>query len=145
MIRLPRLIRSILLVAAVFVAAAPAGAFQQSLQERVSAELGRAHPGARFGLVVADEDGRELIAINPDSRFIPASNTKMFTTAAAFASMAGLDRPDTAGGASVRLEAGGSGAPDVILAGAGDARLSSSPDCVAATTACSPTSAGARG
>ena len=58
-----------------------------------------------------DGDGRELIAINPDSRFIPASNTKMLTTAAAFANLAGLDQPDAAGGAAVRLDRGGGGLP----------------------------------
>ena len=76
----------------------------QTLQQRVEARLREAGPGTRFGLVVATEDGRELVAIAPDARFIPASNTKMFTTAAAFATLPGLDRPDAAGGAAVRLE-----------------------------------------
>ena len=79
------------------------------LQQRVEARLKEAGPGTRFGLVVATEDGRELVAIAPDSRFIPASNTKMFTTAAAFATLSGLDAPDAEGGAAVRLEAGGAG------------------------------------
>jgi serine-type D-Ala-D-Ala carboxypeptidase/endopeptidase (penicillin-binding protein 4) len=105
--------------------AAPARAYQPELQQRVAAELAEAPAGARFGLVVAAEDGRELIAINPDGRFIPASNTKLLTTAAAFATMPGLDRPDEAGGAEVRLAG-----RDVILTGRGDARLSSAPDCV---------------
>jgi serine-type D-Ala-D-Ala carboxypeptidase/endopeptidase (penicillin-binding protein 4) len=76
--------------------------------------------------VVTDEAGREIVAINPDDRFIPASNTKMFTTAAAFAILAGLDQPDASGGTAVRLEDG-----DVILEGHGDARLSSAADCIA--------------
>jgi D-alanyl-D-alanine carboxypeptidase/D-alanyl-D-alanine-endopeptidase (penicillin-binding protein 4) len=84
--------------------------------------------------VVATQDGRELIAIAPDARFMPASNTKMFTTAAVFASSAGdLDRlrqPDAAGGASVRLERQGRRLPVVVLTGRGDARLSSAADCV---------------
>ncbi|HYG49112.1 MAG TPA: D-alanyl-D-alanine carboxypeptidase/D-alanyl-D-alanine-endopeptidase [Allosphingosinicella sp.] len=101
-----------------------------ALQQRVEAKFKEAGPGTRFGLVVAGEDGRELIAIAPDSRFVPASNTKMFTTAAAFATLPGLDSPDLAGGAAVRLEPGRRGVPDVILEGRGDARLSSSPDCV---------------
>lgn len=110
-------------------AASPAYALQGPLRQRVDAALASAPAGTRFGLVVTTEDGRELIAINPDSRFIPASNTKMLTTAAAFASLPGLDRPDAAGGAAVRLDWGGRRVPDVILTGHGDARLSSAPDC----------------
>lgn len=114
--------------------AAPLGAQEapahSALQQRVEARLAEAGPGTRFGLVAAAEDGTELVAIAPDSRFIPASNTKMFTTAAAFFALTGLDRPDAEGGASVRLEAWSRGAPDVVLEGHGDARLSSAADCV---------------
>jgi len=129
MMRWHHLVRTLLLIVAIAVDA-PAQAWQQTLQERVAAELGLAAPGTRFGLVVATEDGRELIAVNPDGRFIPASNTKLLTTAAALATLPELDRPDAAGGASVRLDRGGSGAPDVTLTGRGDARLSSAADCV---------------
>ena len=104
---------------------------QQTLQQRVEAKLSEVGPGPRFGLVVTTADGRELVAIAPDQRFIPASNTKMFSTAVAFASLSGLDRPDASGGAAVQLQMNGRGAPDVILSGNGDARLSSAPDCVA--------------
>ena len=114
-------------------AAIPVGAQQatrpQALQQAVEARLREAGPGIRFGLVVATEEGRELVAIAPDQRFIPASNTKLFTTAAAFATLTGLDRPDDAGGTAVRLERRAGTAPDVVLAGRGDARLSSAPDC----------------
>jgi len=103
---------------------------QTRLQQRVEAALAAVPPGARFGLLVTTEDGRELVAVNPDNRFMPASNTKMLTTAAAFANLAGLDQPDTAGGAAVRLDWGGRRVPDVVLIGHGDARLSSAPDCV---------------
>ena len=47
--------------------------------------LATAPAGTRIGLLVVDEEGREVIAIRPDDRFIPASNTKLFTTAAAYA------------------------------------------------------------
>jgi D-alanyl-D-alanine carboxypeptidase/D-alanyl-D-alanine-endopeptidase (penicillin-binding protein 4) len=53
----------------------------------------------------------------------------MFTTAAAFATLARLDQPDAAGGASVALETERGQAPNVVLEGFGDARLSSAPDC----------------
>jgi serine-type D-Ala-D-Ala carboxypeptidase/endopeptidase (penicillin-binding protein 4) len=119
------------LIALTIGAASPAHALQGPLQQRVEAALATAPAGTRFGLVVTTEDGRELIAVNPANRFIPASNTKMLTTAAAFASLAGLDRPDEAGGAAVRLDWGGRRIPDVILTGHGDARLSSAPDCAA--------------
>jgi D-alanyl-D-alanine carboxypeptidase/D-alanyl-D-alanine-endopeptidase (penicillin-binding protein 4) len=101
----------------------------QALQQRVEARLREAGPGIRFGLVVSTEDGREIVAIAPDQRFIPASNTKLFTTAAAFATLTGLDQPDAAGGTAVRLERRAGAAPDVVLEGRGDARLSSAADC----------------
>jgi D-alanyl-D-alanine carboxypeptidase/D-alanyl-D-alanine-endopeptidase (penicillin-binding protein 4) len=119
----------ILALAPVSPTAAQEGLQQQALRQRVESRLREAGPGTRFGLVVATRDGRELVAIAPDARFIPASNTKMFTTAAAFATLAGLDRPDAAGGAAVRLEIAGRRVPDVVLEGHGDARLSSAPDC----------------
>lgn len=104
------------------VTATPAAA--QSLQQQVEAKLAEAATGTRFGLVVTDAEGREIVAVNPDGRFMPASNTKIFTTAAAYAALAGIDRPDAAGGAAVRLEG-----EDVVLEGNGDARMSSADDC----------------
>src|ERR1044072_1251224 len=97
--------------------ASPPAFAQGSLQRRVEAALAGAPAGTRFGLVVMAEDGRELVAINADNRFIPASNTKRLPTAAASANLPALDRPDAAGGASVRLDRGGGGVPDVVLTG----------------------------
>ena len=106
-------------------AATPLAAQQATpIQSRVEIELGKAAPGTRFGLVVTDAQGREIVAVNPDQRFIPASNTKIITTAAALSTLTGFDRPDMAGGASVRIEE-----RDVVLTGHGDARLSSAADC----------------
>lgn len=107
------------------IAAAPAG-----LEREIAAELAAAHPGARFGLVVVGEDGREIVTLLPDQRFVPASNTKLLTTAALFDSGIDVDGPDLAGGASVRLEPRAGRAPDVVLTGRGDPRLSSARDCV---------------
>jgi serine-type D-Ala-D-Ala carboxypeptidase/endopeptidase (penicillin-binding protein 4) len=104
--------------------AAPVQA-KDMLEDRVAAKLAETGPGTRYGLVVTTMDGREIVAIRPTDRFIPASNTKMFTTAAAFDTLKGLDQPDTSGGAQVRLEG-----RNVVLVGRGDARLSSKPDCL---------------
>lgn len=103
---------------------------QETLQQRVEARLAEAGPGTRFGMVVATADGAELVAIAPEQRFIPASNAKMFTTAAAFATLGDIEAPDTSGGTSVRLDRENGRAPDVVLTGHGDARLSSAPGCV---------------
>lgn len=111
-------------VFALLVFVATPAAAQDSLQSRVEAKLGEAGPGVRYGLVVAGEDGKEIVAVNPEGRFIPASNTKMFTTAAAFATLPGIDQPDATGGASVRIDG-----HDVLLEGHGDARMSSARDC----------------
>ncbi|MFL9840866.1 D-alanyl-D-alanine carboxypeptidase/D-alanyl-D-alanine-endopeptidase [Sphingomonas sp. ST-64] len=96
-----------------------------TLDARVAAELGKAATGTRFGLVVADAQGREIVAVNADQRFIPASNTKIVTTAAAWSAMPGIGNHDDTGGAAVRVDG-----RDLILTGRGDARLSSAPDCV---------------
>ncbi|MDQ1155919.1 D-alanyl-D-alanine carboxypeptidase/D-alanyl-D-alanine-endopeptidase (penicillin-binding protein 4) [Sphingomonas sp. SORGH_AS 950] len=104
-------------------AGAPVGA---PLPPAAIEALAKAPPGTRIGLVVVDAEGREIVALRPDERFIPASNTKLFTTAAAFATL-DVASPDIRSGATVRLE--GQGTPTVILAGHGDARLSSAPGC----------------
>jgi D-alanyl-D-alanine carboxypeptidase/D-alanyl-D-alanine-endopeptidase (penicillin-binding protein 4) len=111
-----------LLLATVLIAA-PAAA-QDSLRRDVDAALATAPAGTRFGLLVVDEGGREVIAIDADKRFIPASNTKMFTTATAYATLGDLTRPDAAAGTRVRLEQG-----DVVLEGRGDAHMSGAADC----------------
>jgi len=90
----------------------------------VEGALASAGPGTRIGLVVADDEGREIVAVRPDERFVPASNTKMFTTAAAFA-LLDTSATDGGAGATVRLEG-----RDVIIAGYGDARLSSAAECI---------------
>lgn len=87
--------------------------------------------GVRWGVVVMTLDGREVFSLRPDERFIPASNTKVFTTAAAFHYLSGLDVPDPAGGTSLWLEPRGAGeAPDLVIVGAGDPGLQDTPTCV---------------
>ena len=113
-----------LLAAALALAPLPAAA--QSAPDAMAAILAEAGPGTRWGVVVADAEGREIVAINPEGRFMPASNTKLYTTAAALWAEARGEGPKLEeSGATVRLEHG-----DVILTGRGDARLSGAPTCV---------------
>ncbi|UVO54615.1 D-alanyl-D-alanine carboxypeptidase/D-alanyl-D-alanine-endopeptidase [Sphingomonas sp. SUN039] len=114
--------------AAFALVAAPLHAAPTTLQQQVEARLAEMGPGTRFGLVVADAGGRELVAIAPTDRFIPASNTKMFTVAAALATLTDIDKPDTVGGTSVRIDKTAQGI-EVVLTGRGDARMSAKPDC----------------
>jgi serine-type D-Ala-D-Ala carboxypeptidase/endopeptidase (penicillin-binding protein 4) len=89
--------------------------------------------GTRFGLVVMTMDGRELVSIRPDERFLPASNTKLFTVAAAFHRLGDVSVPDPAAGASVQVVERGdppsSLPPNVNLVGGGDAMLIDADDC----------------
>lgn len=80
--------------------------------------------GSTIGILVVDDQGREIVSISADHRFVPASNTKVFTTAAAFALLPELNTSDFASSATVALENG-----SVILKGRGDARMSSAADC----------------
>ena len=97
-----------------------------------AAILAEAGPGTRWGLVVVDEAGREVVSIDPDDRFIPASNTKIFTTAATMWAMHRGELPEAGnGGARVRLEpAVRARSQNVVLEGRGDARMSAARDCV---------------
>ena len=128
--------------AALLILASPAlaqEAVPQTLQQKVEAVLATAPAGTRFGLLVTGSDGREIVAIDPDRRFIPASNTKLFTTAGALALLAPKEataKPGTEGfgnyapGALIGLVSRRNGAPDVVLYGRGDARMSGAPaDC----------------
>lgn len=85
--------------------------------------------GTRWGLVVMTLDGQEVAAIRPDERFLPASNTKLFTAAAAFHRLGDMTRSDPAMGASLRLITGEGELPVLFLVGAGDAMLLDAPDC----------------
>ncbi|VWX51333.1 D-alanyl-D-alanine carboxypeptidase/D-alanyl-D-alanine-endopeptidase [Novosphingobium sp. 9U] len=111
----------------------PSPARADPLSEGVAAILAEAGPGTRWGMVVADEGGRELIALDPEGRYLPASNTKVLTTAAAAWALSGeapVRLPASARGTSVRLDkASDDQPPDVVLVGHGDAQMSSAPDC----------------
>jgi D-alanyl-D-alanine carboxypeptidase/D-alanyl-D-alanine-endopeptidase (penicillin-binding protein 4) len=85
--------------------------------------------GTRWGLIVTTLDGRELVSINPDERFLPASNTKLFTVAAAFHRLGDLTQPDPSRGTSLRLITAEGELPTLFLVGAGDPTLIDAPDC----------------
>ena len=107
-------------------ALAPAPTLAQASADPVTPVLAEAGPGTRWGVVVADEGGREIVAINPEGRFMPASNTKLYTTAAALWAEARGEGPKLEeSGATVRFDG-----RHVLLIGRGDGRLSAKPDCV---------------
>ncbi|WP_326914635.1 D-alanyl-D-alanine carboxypeptidase/D-alanyl-D-alanine endopeptidase [Sphingopyxis chilensis] len=93
----------------------------------VEQKLAEGPAGSRIGMLVATLDGEVLVSIAPDQRFIPASNTKMFTTAIAYTELPLLQR--TAKGTGVQLETVADGEVDVVLHGRGDAMLSSADNC----------------
>jgi len=106
-------------------------ACQSPLTQDVTAALENPdHTGIRWGLVVAEKDGSELLAFRADDRFTPASNTKIITTMASYHHLAELSAPALNPGTQVYLEpAADGGAPNLVLYGAGDAMLSDGPDC----------------
>ncbi|MBB3035425.1 D-alanyl-D-alanine carboxypeptidase/D-alanyl-D-alanine-endopeptidase [Alteriqipengyuania lutimaris] len=95
--------------------------------EIVAEILSAAPEGTRYGLVVQKREGGEILAIAADERFIPASNTKIYTTLAAYRQLAALQR--AAEGTGVRIEPAPDGAVDVVLEGRGEATVSSARDC----------------
>ncbi len=105
---------------------------KDGLQQQIEAVLAQAGPGTRWGVVVTDGDGKEIVSIDPEGRYMPASNTKLFITAAAFWKLGirSLEEVDQAGRASAFVIKRGKRPPDIVLIGRGDARLSSAPDCV---------------
>lgn len=87
--------------------------------------------GVRWGAVVASLDGQEILSLRGDERFIPASNTKLFTSAAAFHYLADQELNTPGEGTSVWTAASEAEvAPLIILRGAGDTSLADGPDCV---------------
>jgi D-alanyl-D-alanine carboxypeptidase/D-alanyl-D-alanine-endopeptidase (penicillin-binding protein 4) len=101
-----------------------------TLAERID-ELFAASPAARgafWGVQAVDlASGTTLYAMNPDRFFVPASNTKLFTTAMALTRLG----PDftflTRVLATVPPDAGGRIAGDLRLIGGGDPNLSARP------------------
>ncbi|MEM9570101.1 MAG: D-alanyl-D-alanine carboxypeptidase/D-alanyl-D-alanine-endopeptidase [Pseudomonadota bacterium] len=108
-------------------------ACQTPLQSRLDAALANPEQtGIRWGLVVADMGGTELIAMRADDRFTPASNTKIVTTMATYHLLSTLEQNRFNPGTRVYLEPTIVDAPpNLVLHGGGDAMLSDAPDCEA--------------
>lgn len=109
-----------------FAAPVKKAAHKKSLAEEIKVilsqpQLARAHWGID---VVELESGRALYSLNADQLFLPASNAKLFTTAAALA-LAGPDYSfsttvETAG----RIDSSGRLLGDLVIVGRGDPNIS---------------------
>ncbi|MBS1101663.1 D-alanyl-D-alanine carboxypeptidase/D-alanyl-D-alanine-endopeptidase [Gluconobacter sp. Dm-62] len=137
--RLPRLFRKLLSCAAAglpialsacAVQSAPPPLSPHALAKRLSPILQTSQKqGVRWGIVIATQDGKILFSRNANGRFVPASNTKLFTTAAAMAEFAELDHAAAEHPTTLLLAPRRHGAPDLILRGSGDAVLSDDAAC----------------
>lgn len=83
--------------------------------------------GLRYGISVTDLDGNVLLAYRADERFVPASNVKLFVTAAALAAEAELSALDS--GLQVVWETAEHGPPTLALVGRGDPTIGFGTDC----------------
>lgn len=87
--------------------------------------------GVRLGLMVATLSGEVIEADRAQERFIPASNTKLFTAAAAFHLMPELTEPDPGLDTVLLLLPGEEGSPpSLVLRGGGDPGLADRADCL---------------
>jgi D-alanyl-D-alanine carboxypeptidase/D-alanyl-D-alanine-endopeptidase (penicillin-binding protein 4) len=98
----------------------------ERFRERTEAALAAAGPDkGAWGLMVSDAaTGEVLYARNADGYFMPASNTKLFTTALALATLGPDYRVRTTVSSNGTLDAGGVLSGDLVLVGRGDANLS---------------------
>lgn len=96
-----------------------------------SAVIERQVEGVRLGVMIATLSGEVIEADRAQERFIPASNTKIFTAAAAFHFIPALTESDSSLGTSLLLLPGEEDAPpSLVLRGAGDPRLADRTDCL---------------
>ncbi len=112
----------VLVAAAVMMVGARAGA--QGLCDRIQAMIAEpAVAAAHWGVAVTRLDGAAVCGVNEGQLFRPASNNKVFTTAAAMA-LLGADRKFETRATGV-LNAAGVVEGDLTLVGGGDANLDS--------------------
>ena len=97
----------------------------QSVPPRVRAVLARNHR-VHWGIhAIQLKTGRVLASFNADHFFIPASNTKLFTSAYALTALGSDHRFATRVLAAGSIDAGGKLTGDLVLSGGGDPSLSS--------------------
>lgn len=87
--------------------------------------------GMRWGILVTDLNGGTVFEQNADQRFLPASNTKLVTTAAAFQWIDVLNSagPELVTHVVLQPSDINRGSLDLVLVGRGDPELESGPDC----------------
>lgn len=86
--------------------------------------------GARWGILVVDEEGEQVYARRADERFIPASNTKIVSSMAGYHFADALAEHASPGTKLLLLsDPSGASHPDLVLVGGGDAGLGDGPDC----------------
>lgn len=99
---------------------------KKDLAKEITAVLGQPPlDRAHWGIAIVDLDtGKTLFSQNPNQLFLPASNTKLFTTAAALA-IAGADyRFRTTVEAEGRVDSHGRLLGDLVIVGRGDPNIS---------------------
>ncbi|HEY6308976.1 MAG TPA: D-alanyl-D-alanine carboxypeptidase/D-alanyl-D-alanine-endopeptidase [Candidatus Angelobacter sp.] len=124
------LVALVLLTSLHFVAAEPAQApktpLRKTLAEQIQAILSQPHLArAHWGIDVVElESGKIIYSLNPEELFLPASNAKLFTTAAAL-SAAGADyRFNTTVETAGTMDENGRLVGDLVIVGRGDPNLS---------------------
>jgi D-alanyl-D-alanine carboxypeptidase/D-alanyl-D-alanine-endopeptidase (penicillin-binding protein 4) len=106
--------------------AAQKAARKRALAEHISSiirqpQLVRAHWGIN---VVEVESGKTIYALNPDELFLPASNAKLFTTAAALAAAGPDYRFNTTVETTGAMDGNGRLLGDLVIVGRGDPNIS---------------------
>ncbi len=117
-------------LAALLLLSIPLSAARTPLAARVRNLIERSPVGreAYWGFEVIDLDTRTpILRSNQTHFFVPASNTKLFTTALALTRLGAAYQVQTTVTAAATPDAGGQIAGDLTLVGAGDANLSGRP------------------
>lgn len=84
----------------------------------------------RWGISIKALDGADVLSVNAEDRFVPASTMKLVTTAAAFHYLGGYHNGGWPRGTAVYLkQAPNAALPNLVIVGSGDATLSTAPSC----------------